>query len=309
MTPIRSRPLFATVALGVLASSAFASPAMAQDEQKQKCISAYEQAQSMRQSGQLRAAREQALFCAQDSCPEVVRNDCATWLGEIVAGTPTVTFEVRDLAGASTTRVKVEFDGALLKDGLDGKAVPVDPGEHTFRFLLGDDSTGAEPEVREMVVVIREGEKNRKLEVAFGEPPPPDPGTAPSGPVEQDEGIPIATIVLGGVGVVGIGMFAAFALIGTSEKSDLENDCAPNCAEDEVDSVRTKFIVGDVSLAVGVVSLAAAAIIWATSGGSSAQADVAGLTIGVTPTFGGFLGPSTEAAEPSGGAATVSGRF
>lgn len=297
MTRLRSRVLFAAATLGFVAPTVAAAPATAQDDQKQQCISAYEQAQSLRQSGQLRAAREQALFCAQDACPEVVRNDCATWLGEIVAGTPTVTFEVRDLEGAGTTDVKVEFDGTLLKQGLDGKAVAVDPGEHTFRFTLGDTT-----ETREMVVVIREGEKNRKIEVAFGEPPPPPPGpgpgagTGPDRPIEEDGGIPTASIVLGGVGVVGIGMFAAFALIGTSEKSDLEDTCAPNCTEDEVDSVRTKLIVADISLAVGVVSLGVAAVIWATSGGSSASADLAGLTFDVSPS-------------PSGASATVGARF
>jgi len=270
---------------------------------KQACIAAYEKAQSLRQSDQLLAAREQALFCAQDSCPDVVRNDCATWLGEIDAGTPTVTFDVRGPEGEETSSVSVESDGTLIKERLDGKAVPVDPGEHTFRFRFGDGS-----EVREITIVIREGEKNRKIEVSFGGESTSEgsPGGSPSG---GGGGIPAATLVLGGVGIVGIGMFAVFGLMGTSDKSTLEDDCAPNCKEAEVDSVRTKLIVADISLAVGVVSLAAGAIIWATSGGSSAEAEVAGLTFNVAPTFGGFESPNGEAAALSGINGTVGGRF
>jgi hypothetical protein len=279
-----------------LATLLLSVPAAAQAPDKAQCVTDYEQTQALRNQDRLRDARDKALLCAQDACPEVVKTDCARWLGEIEQSIPTVTFAVRGPDGNETSDVIVDYDGAPLKQSLDGKAAAVDPGEHTFTFKHG--SSG---ETREAKVIIREGEKNRKIEVTFqpGAAPVdevgPSAGTPDTGASDDGGGVPIATIILGGVGIVGLGLFATFGLLGTSEKSDLEDSCAPGCTDDEVDPVRTKFLVADISLAVGVVSLATAIVIWAASG-SSDGAESAGLSVDVAPTDGG-------------GFASVGGRF
>ena len=50
-------------------------------------------------------------------------------------------------------------------------------------------------------------------------------------------------------------------LIGAAKYSDLEA-CRPGCAPDDVTTTRTYYAVADVSLAVGVVALGAAAIVF-----------------------------------------------
>jgi hypothetical protein len=277
-----------------LAMALGASPALAQVD-KQACAAAYEEVQSSRQSGRLLDARERALFCAQTECPDVVKNDCASWLSEIDASIPTVTFQARDAAGRETTSVDVYYDGEILKEGLDGKSIRVDPGEHTFRYELA----GSAP--IEQVIVIREGEKNRMLDVSFAVgSSAPGEGSSSAELAPSDlggEGGEVSPLgyVFAGVGLVGIGMFAAFAIAGTSEKSDLEapvaeGGCKPNCTDEQVDSVRTKLIVGDVSLAVGVVSLGVAAYFFVSAALSADTAGSSPIYVGVEPRAGGGYG-------------------
>src|SRR5687768_2756968 len=121
----RPTPALLAAALGaVLASTSVAS---AQDDAtKQACVSAYDETQSARQKGALRAAREKALACSQEACPAIVKKDCAQWLGEIDAALPTISFAVKDAAGQDTTAARVFLDGQLLADRVSASATPVD---------------------------------------------------------------------------------------------------------------------------------------------------------------------------------------
>ena len=271
---------------------AAATDTAASAQTKEECVSAYEQTQSLRGEGKLRQARERVLACSQESCPAVVKKDCAQWLPEIEGSIPTVVFEARDPSGADTSDVRVSFDGAPLKDRLDGKAIAVDPGLHTFRYeLVG----GAAAEPVEEKVTIREGEKNRKLSITFGAGSGggamgPDDTTSPDG-----GGVPVAAWVLGGVGVVGIGMFATFGIIGLNQKSDAEapaseGGCKPTCRDDEVSSIRTKLIVADISLGVGVVALGVATYLFISSRSEPKSTSSARVSVDLGPTPGGAVG-------------------
>jgi hypothetical protein len=68
---------------------------------------------------------------------------------------------------------------------------------------------------------------------------------------------------LGGLGLAGIGTFAYFGLSGKAEENTLrgKTGCAPSCTPEETDPVRTKFLIANVSLGVGIVALGAATII------------------------------------------------
>ena len=95
---------------------------------------ANESAQALRQSGKLREARAQLLVCVAASCPAPVRTDCAERVNEIERAMPTLVFDVKDKDGIAIDAVAVASDGAPLVTRLDGSAVPIDPGEHVFRF-------------------------------------------------------------------------------------------------------------------------------------------------------------------------------
>lgn len=274
---------------GCLGVSLWSSSAAAQDADatKQACVSAYDETQSFRQKGALRSAREKALACSQEACPAIVKKDCAQWLGEIDAALPSVSFAVKDAAGQDTTAARVFVDDQILAERLSAAAVPVDPGERTFRVEID----GKPPLERK--VVVREGEKGRVLDFSFADPTAPGPTEPPAH--KDGAGIPLASWILGGVGVVGVGLFATFGAIGLSEKGDAEDPgsgCAPNCTDDEVSSIRGKFLVADISLGVGVAALGAAVIVAFVAdggGGQSSAESVPAFRVGAAPLPGGGL--------------------
>jgi hypothetical protein len=148
--------------------------------------------------------------------------------------------------------VAVSIDGVEVASRLDGRSVPVDPGEHRVRFVWGR----AQQERRVLFVV---GEKNRKIEARFAEPEPPAPRPAAARPSPW----PWA---LGAVGVVGLAGFAGFGLSGRADLRDLDG-CAPRCDPERVDDAKGKYVIADLSLAVGIVGLGLATYLFLTGDG------------------------------------------
>lgn len=237
--------LVAAALAALTAASALPGDARADDLKKQ-CVDAYTQAQVLRKDRRWQSAMVELEVCAQAKCPLVVRRDCSEWKKEITAKMPTVIFVVRDASGELAKGVRVLVDGKVLREDIDETPVNMDPGEHVLRY----EQKGAEP--IEQSVQIREGDKERRLSVAFAaiEAPPPPPPPPPKPPV--------AAYVLGGVGVAGLVTFTALGVVGKNERDDLASTCAPGCPEDAVSSIRTKLLVADISLAVGVASLGVA---------------------------------------------------
>src|SRR6266481_3987270 len=134
MLGIAIRPTTArlTLVLGVAFALIDATPLHAQGQKE--CVAAYEQAQLLRGQGQLRAAKDQLMVCTQSRCPKVVTHDCAQWMSEIDTDTSTIVISAKDEQGRELTNVRVKADGVKILDSLDGKAVPIDPGPHVFRF-------------------------------------------------------------------------------------------------------------------------------------------------------------------------------
>jgi len=91
--------------------------------------------------------------------------------------------------------------------------------------------------------------------------PLPLPATTASPTVRSERSASPAAYVLGAAGVAGMAMFATFALLGKSDQHHLESTCSPHCNPADVDALRTKFLIADLALAVGVVSLGAATYI------------------------------------------------
>ncbi len=70
--------------------------------------------------------------------------------------------------------------------------------------------------------------------------------------------IPPAAFALGAVGIVGFATFGTLAVLGENKRGDLERSCSPACSPSEVQPLKTKFLIADIGLAVGAVSLGAA---------------------------------------------------
>jgi len=208
--------LFALATVALIASTA----AEAGATDVQACLAASEKGQRARANGKLREARESFLVCGNEGCPAIVRRDCAQWTSELTTALPTVVFGARDKGGRDLFDVTVSMDGEMIVTKLDGKAVFVDPGRHTFKL-----ETAGAPPVTE-TVLVKEGEKSRVLNVTFaiGEAPSTGGGTgagtgvgtgagtggggsgAGAGGGDKGEGghtiFPWIVVGIGGVGVV-----------------------------------------------------------------------------------------------------------
>jgi len=223
----------------------------------QTCLDSYAESQRLRRAGQLVAARRALLVCSQAECPEVVKTDCLPWLGEVEQALPSIVVVAKDQAGADTLAVRVTIDGTVVAETLDGRPMVLDPGAHQVRFELG-----TAPAI-EQTIVAQEGVKNRRIDVSFAPASSPVPAATPAPPVPQpppeppDRGTPIVGYVIAGVGVLALGSFAVFGLMGKAEADEYDDTCAPTktCDEDEVDGTRTKLLVADVSLLVGIAAL------------------------------------------------------
>ena len=241
---------FAT--LTTVAPSASATPASA------RCITAAEQGQQQRASGKLVAARHNFNTCTALECPSAVRRDCARWIEELDVAIPTITVRLEDGAGLDTSDGAVTMDGERWNPPSQGRATPIDPGSH--RFVWDHDGTRIE-----RTVVIHEGERNRSIELRAAPPPKatraPDPRTsALPPPAHEDAGKSPAPWIVGGVGLgvtaIGVGLW----LSGLSDHSSLTRTCAAEhtCATGDVDSAKTKLVVGDIMVGAGVLAIAGA---------------------------------------------------
>lgn len=229
------------------------------------CVAAYDKNQRQRRAGELIDARRQLLLCSRGECPEVIRNECTRWLAEVEAAIPTVVLAAKDESGHDVTSVRVEVDGKLVQERLDGRALPVDPGTRVIRWL------GSGGQVIEREVLIREAEKRRLIEVQFVDQrrhpftqpvivePAPVEARAPVQDEEVSRPIPTEAWVLGGIGAVGLAGFGYFGWRSWWEADDLQDSCAPNCDESDVDAARTKALIADISLGVAVIGAAGAA--------------------------------------------------
>ncbi len=224
------RTRLAALLVGVAGMAFASSSALAAEPTKKDCVAANESGQDLRQSGKLREARAALSVCMAAQCPRPVREDCAQRLSDIEAALPTLVFVAKDAQGNDVSDARVSMDGARL-GGSDGTAVAIDPGEHKFTF----EKAGL-PAV-ETAVVVREGDKNRRIQVTLeatstpaateglpaAEPPAPShPRSAIIGPKTQ-RAIGIAVGGAGGAGIV-LG-----AILGLAAKSTYDHAFNAEC--------------------------------------------------------------------------------
>jgi len=202
---------------------------------KKECVAASERAQTQRDDGRYRAARESLMRCSRDVCPKVVAQACARWLQELDPLVPTVVLGATDEKGNDLTDATVSLDGQPFATRLDGKPLEADTGEHVFRF----GRAGSVP--AELKVVLKAGEKARVVTVtlhAAPEEPPPAAagegseqaapateqtprGEAPSGGGSAARLATAAAMLGGAVAAAGVGV--AFSVMFAQQKSDAVN--------------------------------------------------------------------------------------
>jgi hypothetical protein len=233
-------------------------------EAKKACIVQHEAAQNFRRTGKLLEARDAILVCSRDECPAVVRADCGEWLELVSKTIPTLVIRAKE-DDKDVFDVRIWIDGTIVKSQL-GTPIELNPGAHTLRF----ERDHFDPIDQEILVL--EGEKNRVVAANFARALPPAPVQSLPNPHERDtpppvesyRPVPALTYVFGGLALAGAGGFAALAISGQSEKKALESSCRPVCTDDELQPVRTRFMLADASLGIAVVSTVVAGVIYFT---------------------------------------------
>jgi hypothetical protein len=239
----------------VVSSMVLATPAHA-DPTKDQCINANETGQAQRASGKLRDAADTLTLCATRSCPAPVRNDCSQRLDEVQKALPTVVFAVHTPRGDDLTAVRVRMDGVPLVASLDGSAVAVDPGPHTFAF----DAAGFTP--AEQPTLIREGEKERSVVVTLR--------TAEEAGHAGPSARRVTAVVAMGVGVVAVGVGGILGLEAKSEFDSAEKETGDPRHADSLTAFRTGNVATVVLAAGGVLALGGA-VLWLTTPADSTR--------------------------------------
>ena len=241
--PVRLR--LAPIALALLALGTCVAPARAQSGDT--CVAAYEGAQELRQRGSLVQARRELDVC-RAACPAALARDCEAWQRDVASRVGRVRLVVTR-GGSPATPDAVLVDGRPAVIEPDG-GVLVDPGDHTLRIDVAD------ARATERAVSVAPG-----TEVALTiDVPSHQEDEAPGMP-------PTSALIVGGVGAGALLVGGGLAIAGHLRVGDLRDDCAPDCAESDVDAVRALWIAGGVAAGVGVGALAVAVAL--TLGGSS----------------------------------------
>jgi len=257
--------------LVILFDSSTRTEAQAPDV-KQQCLNAYSESQELRLQGSLLAARERLLLCSRDSCPRLIVNDCARWLPEVEDGLSSVVLAPSDAEGHDLSEVRVRAGTRTITEHTDGRAVSLDPGPYNFTF----EAPGYQP--AQVEVTLRQSEKNRIVRVqldkevlsplAAANMAAPEVAAAPLQPgadraeskPQLTRSWPVATTVLTGVALAGVGTFAYFGLNGVSKREDAER-CSMNCGE-LIDGGKRDYIVADIGLGVAIAAAVSAVLVY-----------------------------------------------
>ncbi|HYP99355.1 MAG TPA: hypothetical protein VER96_11855 [Polyangiaceae bacterium] len=268
----------ALLALSLLPRSASATP------NTDQCIDADTQAQDLRRGGKLLSARAALQICTDPACPQLVREDCTQRLNELTHAVPSLIFSAKDGTGRALNAVAVTIDGKPLVDHLDGSAIAVDPGQHTFGFQ----AAGLSPAT--LKLQISEGEHARRHEILLGPAPaetapPPQPPTtnADADAALQDSGSSTDTNARAtysvstqrvlaytalGLGATGIVVGSVFGLKSKSKHDDASACDDTSCPDEpsyQANKDAIKFgNISTVSFIVGAVGLAGGVALWLT---------------------------------------------
>jgi hypothetical protein len=229
---------------------------------KTECIAAFDQGQQSRSNGHLRQAQKELLVCTDKECPALVRADCANVLREVEDAQPTIVFKATDGAGRDLSDVTIQANGEKLVQGLDGRAIAVDPGKLSLTF-----EAQHWPKVT-MEVVIRESEKRRIVTAVLGPvaraAPVAERAPTASSPTRGERST-VGWVVPGGLVAVGglaLGIAGLLRIGLGNEADDLRASCGLSCSQADRDRLSNELVDTNVLLGVGIGAVALAAVAW-----------------------------------------------
>ena len=133
-----------------------------------------------------------------------------------------------------------------------------------------------------------------KPEAAPVAAPQPAPTAVPTAPAPEATGprkVPIASYVLGGVGVAALGVGVWMRVQGSKDYDELEKNCAPTCPNSDVDTVKREYLISNVALGVSAAALVGAVTVYFVAPRSSSPE----MAFRVAPTYGGGMAQFVKA--------------
>lgn len=266
--------------IGSISSSVLAQegPASAAPESKPDpvlvCLDNHTQGQQSRRDGKLLESRDSFRACSATGCPSEIIRDCLGWLEEVEKQLPSVSISVM-ADGVSRVDAQVYIDDVLVLEKLSGRALDVNPGPHRLRVVLPPFAPFEEQ------VVFAEGDRFRVLDVKFNSPrgatDPLATTTQAATPLDSEpyRPVPIATYVFGGIGIAAAISGGAWGISNVALRSDMEDQCSPNCTDKSIDVLKQRALIADISWGVSIVSLATAATIYFLRPEESAEQPIA----------------------------------
>jgi hypothetical protein len=263
-----SKPAFAAGGVGIVLGLAITvCPAIVRAEDiAATCLVDYEEGQIAQKAGQFERARATFADCMRAECPRTIQGRCGILAQNLEAAQPSTLVVAQGPDGHDVVGARVSFDGRAAVR-IPVTATRLDPGEHIVRV----EADGFAPS--EQRFILREGEKDRRIEVALhpvgatapgrGEPPPSEGGPGPGR-------IPASTWILGGIAAASLVGAAALSAIGWTMHDHLASTCKPICSRDQIAPVRTVWITAFVALGVGVVTGSTAAVLFVNRHGPTA---------------------------------------
>jgi hypothetical protein len=223
--------------------------------------------------------------------------DCSRWLEEVQTALPSMVFRALTPNGADIPDARIELD-AQPERALDGRSITLNPGKHQV--------TVRAPHFAPVTLQVQfvEGQKLRQQALTLH---PISDGSSASGAVAQTaaagssraerrftlvEWVGASSAVAGGLGLTYFGLKAR------AGESDL-GACSPTCSKGAVADVKRNYLAANVSLGLGLVGLAVAAVHYFTQGSSPAlnaapkqrRTVAAGtLQVELSPSFSGLSG-------------------
>ncbi len=212
-----------------------------------QCVQQNNQGAELRDNHHLLRARAAYRACvAETECPAMVRSECDAALTDLKTAIPTLMVAVLDEHGHDFAGATLSVDGQNVP--IDGSSLEVDPGQHELVANNGALTS-------HLQVMAIESDANRRIELTLQ---PTKPVMAAPVATTQAHRSKAPAIVLGGVAALGVASFSYFALSGHADLGRLDRNCKPYCEAGDVNRVRTKYLLADVSLGVSLVALASA---------------------------------------------------
>lgn len=241
--PRRSLVCAASTLAGVMS---VAGPSSAGNESAPatQCIRTANEVPGLRSAGRMEEARRKGALCASVECPPIVRAECVRLVELLASEQPTIVVAAKDGRGRDLLDVEVALDGEAFRRD-DGRERELDPGPHRLRVRRL-------PEIKELEIFVRVGEKRRRFDVTFAvasarEQPTSAPSTtpAPGGPSI------LLPAILVGAGVLTAGGALGVHLKTNADAEDLDRSCGHRCDPAVVSPLYTRYWIAAAMYGLG----------------------------------------------------------